>query len=156
MLNLLLRRRALMAAAKAAPLSDPELIYTPDKILTNTQPTTGIDFIGAGISDYLPLRSGDVIKYKNPITSESMQTSSGMLGAIIVYDAIRNSCDWWNCRVNGTEGSFTATRFVGNGYCRINIIMDGIADSYAYNATTGVVYYAGINTPYYGKTNIND
>ncbi len=31
-----------------------------------------------------------------------------------------------------------------------------MADMYAYNSTTGQVYFAGVNTPYYGKTNIND
>lgn len=154
--ELMLRRRAMMAAAKAAPLSDPELIYTPDKILTTQSATAGIDCIGAGISDYLPLKLNDVIKYKNPTVSQSMQTSPGRLGAVIVYTASKSSCDWWNCKADGTEGSFTATRFTGNGYYRINIIMDGIADSYAYNATTGKVYYAGKNTPYYRKANIND
>lgn len=34
--------------------------------------------------------------------------------------------------------------------------MEGIADSYCYNSSTGTVYYAGQNTPYYGKANIND
>lgn len=33
--------------------------------------------------------------------------------------------------------------------------MEKMSGAYAYNSTTGQVYYAGVNTPYYGKTNIN-
>lgn len=41
-------------------------------------------------------------------------------------------------------------------FVRLNLSMEQMSGAYAYNSTTGQVYYAGVNTPYYGKTNIND
>lgn len=158
MSGLLLRRQAMIGVQKNAelPVWNPSVELTLDKILTQNQPTIGEDHAGGAITDYLPCSVNNVIVYKNAVAPASIATSTGVLGRIIVYNSQKSSVDWWNCRANGSEGSFTAERFQGNGYVRLNIVMDGMADSYAYNRTTGVVYYAGRNTPYYGKTNIND
>ena len=158
MSGLLLRRQAMIGVQKNAelPVLNPSVELTLDKILTRNDPTNGENRAGAAITDYLLCRVNDVIVYKNAVAPATMTTATGVLGNIIVYNSQKSSADWWNCRANGNEGSFTAARFTGNGYVRINIVMDGMADSYAYNRTTGVVYYAGRNTPYYGKTNIND
>ncbi len=78
-----------------------------------------------------------------------------MLGSVLIYDSRKQYVDWWNCRADGNVGSFTQSR-AGGVYFRLNVVMDTEADVYCYNQTTGQVYYAGINTPYYGKQNIND
>ena len=41
-------------------------------------------------------------------------------------------------------------------FIRLNLSMEQMSGAYAYNSTTGQVYYAGKDSPYYGKTNIND
>ncbi len=151
--TLMLRRRAMMQVSSGSlPDTSPELVYTPNKCISRID---GIqDYAGSGVTDFLPVVRGDVFVYHNP--ASSVANSNGLLGNVIVYNGNKSSVDWWNCRCNGTNGSFTCDRFNGKGYARLNIPMDGIKDCYAYNNTTGVIYYAGINTPYYGKTNIND
>lgn len=136
------------------PLSNPELRYTPNEYIINSDGSISA-YNGAGVTDYYPATGGDVVVYLNPVSSLPI-VSNGQLGKICVYDSSKTKIDYWNCRVNGNQGSFTVKSSAGNGYIRINIDMDNIAGSYAYNATTGVIYYAGKDTPYYGKTNIND
>ena len=41
-------------------------------------------------------------------------------------------------------------------FIRLNLSMEKMSGAYAYNSATGKVYYAGKDSPYYGKTNIND
>lgn len=147
-------RRGMMGSAAALPDTNPELVYTPNKYLTKDSSVDGEDMTGAGITDYLPVARNDVFVYYNP--ASALANQNGILGQIVVYNNNKASADWWNCRANGTAGSFTCLRFTGNGYVRLNVPMEGIKDCYAYNSTTGVIYYAGINTLYYGKTNIND
>jgi hypothetical protein len=131
------------------PLSNPKMVYLPNTSL-NTSASDPYEyyFEGVGATDYLPVRSGQVIKYYNPSTGRN-------IGHILIFNANKQRVDYWNCRT-GDIRSFTATNFSGDGYFRTCVVMDGEADSYCYNNTSGQVYYAGINTPYYGKTNIND
>lgn len=152
--GLMLRRRAMMLNAKNS-VTNPECVFTPNKVFVRGSGET--DWSGVGITAYLPVARSNTFKYCNPVPSPDVQTSgTGVIGAVQVTNDAYTQTDWWNCRCDGTERSFVCNTGTSAGYVRLNIIMDGLADSYAYNATTGVVYYAGINTPYYGKTNIND
>lgn len=81
------------------------------------------------------------------------------MGYLCAYDANKRYLEWWNNWANGMERTLNLANYgtARNAkYIRFGVYIDGLADSYCYNVTTGVVYYAGINTPYYGKTNIND
>lgn len=153
--GLMLRRRAMMLNAKNS-VTNPECVFTPNRALIRSTGET--DWSGTGITAYLPVAKSDTFKYYNPVPPPYVQTSgAGVIGFLQVTNGAYTQTDWWNCRCDGSERSFVCnTGGAASGYVRLNIIMDGLADSYAYNATTGVVYYAGINTPYYGKTNIND
>lgn len=64
--------------------------------------------------------------------------------------------EWWNSNnnPNGSEAQFQINS--NRQYFRISFDPDTLADMYGYNSQTGEIYHAGINTPYYGKTNIND
>ena len=147
---LMLRRRAMMASIKAQPLSNPKLIYTPDII----GPIDAIQTrVGAGVTDYLAAAGGDVIYYYNPPTSLVDSSSNKRIGQIGVYKSNKARIDTWNCR-QGAVGSFTCKS--GTAYITINVDYSNETGSYAYNQATGVIYYAGKDTPYYGMTNIND
>lgn len=155
--TLMLRRRAMMLNAKNS-VTNPECVFTPNKaLIRNASGET--DWSGVGITAYLPVVRNDTFKYSNPVPSPNVQTSGvGIIGFLQVTNDAYTQTDWWNCRCDGSERSIACNTggTSMSGYVRLNIIMDGLADSYAYNATTGKVYYAGKNTPYYGKTNIND
>ena len=134
--------------------SNPKLVYTPN-VLQKRGNEQANDYLsaktGVGVTDYLPCSGSNVIKYFNPNTQYA---EYGNLGHVLLFKTIGEAYyDWWNCGVSSVK-SFTVK--AGSQYFRLNIVMDGEEDSYCYNETTGVVYYAGRNTPYYGKTNIND
>lgn len=154
--DLLRRRELILLSGGKPPLTNPECVFTPNKALILDTDET--DWSGVGLTAYLPVAKNNTFKYYNPVPSPDVQTTdTGLIGFIRVTNGAYTQTDWWNCRCDGSERSITCDTGEGtSGYVRLNIIMDGLADSYAYNATTGMVYYAGINTPYYGKTNIND
>ena len=87
--------------------------------------------------------------------SRKIVGSDQTLGNLLQYQEENGSyTDWWVQRLNGQ----TTTLALDNTrrYIRFGFDPETMADMYAFNPTTGQVYYAGINTPYYGKTNIND
>ena len=98
--------------------------------------------------------NGDTIVYFNP--NSTLKSSSGYLGRILRYKTAdrSNYQGYSNCKADGTQGTFTTS--VNQKYFYINVDIRNLAGSYCYNQTTGKVYYAGKDTPYYGKTNIND
>ena len=146
----LLRRRMMINSVVSA-LSNPKLLYSAENMkLTNA--SGEIAEQGVGITEYYPVLVNQTIKYFNPVTSH---TVNDYLGNIIIYNSNKQNVDWWNCRADGNEGTFTQGKAEG-AYFRLSVVMDTEADVYCYNQTTGQVYYAGINTPYYGKQNIND
>ena len=111
---------------------------------------------GCCATDYfLGGSSGNFVYY---IPVSSLANASGICGNVI-YNKTGNRLDaingYSNCYMNGTEKTDNAVG--GNrAYVRINLPMDKLSECYAYNDATGEVYYAGKDTPYYGKTNIND
>ena len=145
----LLRRRMMLNSAISA-LSNPKLLFSAE----NMKLARDGEFAeqGVGITEYYPVQVNQTIKYFNPLTSHTL---NNYLGNIVIYNSNKQYADWWNCRADGLEGSFTQDKTEGV-YFRLNVVMDTEADVYCYNQTTGQVYYAGINTQYYGKQNIND
>ena len=157
MTDLMNRRRVLMATkSKDLPILNPAIGYTEntkiDRLisppyLTSQNGVAATDFIYAGAT-------GNFV-YFNPL--DTTIAPSGTVGNLLQYSSDNvNSpyTDWWNCRMNGDERSVALganTQFI-----RLNLSMEQMSGAYAYNSATGQVYYAGINTPYYGKTNIND
>lgn len=142
--------------SKDLPILNPAIGYTEntkvDRLisppyLTSQNGVASTDFIYAGTT-------GNFI-YFNP--SDTTIAPSGTIGNLLQYDSNNANSpytNWWNCRMSGDEKSVALgsnTKFI-----RLNLSMEKMSDAYAYNSATGQVYYAGINTPYYGKANIND
>lgn len=157
MTDLMNRRRVLMTAkSKDLPILNPAIGYTEntkiDKLvsppyLTSQNGVAATDFIYAGTT-------GKFV-YFNP--SDTTIAPSGVIGTLLQYDSdnVNSSyTDWWNCRMNREEKSIALGS--NKKFIRLNLSMEQMSGAYAYNSATGQVYYAGINTPYYGKTNIND
>lgn len=159
-MNLMARRRALMGKA-IKPITNPECVYIPHMVIGG-QDGSVVEWYPTGITEYLEVSPTDTIHYKNANVPSSDKYPVGQqnnIGYLIAYNNNKNKRDWWNCWGNGTDRTLNLANYVTARtaeYIRLNIYIDGLADSYCYNETTGQVYYAGINTPYYGKTNIND
>ena len=141
----------------AKPITNPECVYTPHMVVERG---TAYEWEPAGLTEYLEVNPTDTIRLKMPYVpaSDRYPSNSGNLGNICAYNANKSYIEWWHNQV-GMERTLNLANY-GNArdakYIRLGVYIDGLADSYCYNATTGVIYYAGINTPYYGKTNIND
>ena len=156
---LMQRRRALMAAkSQALPILNPAIGFTEntklDRIDTNApylasqSGVAATDFIDAGTT-------GNFVYFNPPDTTIA---PSGIVGNLLQYSSDNVSSgytDWWACRMSGEEKSI-ALGAANKRFIRLNLSMEKMSGAYAYNSATGEVYYAGKDSPYYGKTNIND
>jgi hypothetical protein len=136
------------------PVMNPSFGYTDGYILNRMIGNPYLDEKpGFAASDFIYVgTSGSFVRF-HPVSSKSGATS--VLGALLQYKAIGGEyTDWWNNKLDGSERTFALGQ--NKCYVRFGFDPDGMADMYAYNSATGQVYYAGKNTPYYGKTNIND
>lgn len=158
MTELMRRRRALMAAkSQALPILNPAIGYTENTKLDriDTNPPYLVSQSGVAATDFIDAGTTGIFVYFNP--SDTTIASVGTCGNLLQFDDAddsRNFTEWWNCGMGGSEKS------VGLGankrFIRLNISMEKMSGAYAYNSATGQVYYAGKDSPYYGKTNIND
>ena len=156
MTELMERRRALMAAkSQALPILSPAIGYTENTMISrfggppylkSQNGVAATDFIDAGTT-------GNFVYFNPPDTTIA---PDGIVGNLLQYSSDNVSSgytDWWNCAMGGVEKSVGLD--ANNRFIRLNLSMEKMSGAYAYNSATGQVYYAGINTPYYGKTNIN-
>ena len=151
------RRRALMAVkSKDLPILNPAIGYTENtKIDKSVSPPYLTPQNGVAATDFIYAGATGNFVYFNP--SDTTIAPTGVIGQLLQYDSNNaNSAftDWWNCRMSGDERSVSLAS--NKQFIRLNLSMEQMSGAYAYNSATGQVYYAGINTPYYGKTNIND
>jgi hypothetical protein len=153
-MTLMQRRRALMSNEKTErPVMNPAFDYTLGYIidkgvgrpyLKEAEGYAATDFIDCGVT-------GSIQAFW-PLSSKS--EASQTLGTLLQYREVNGGyTDWWGQRLNGQTKTYDLS--ANTRYIRFGFDPDTMADMYAYNSTTGQVYYAGINTPYYGKTNIN-
>lgn len=122
-----------------------------DRLVTNSylvsqSGVAATDFIDAGTT-------GNFVYFNPPDTTIAPSGSCGSLLQFDDADDSRQFADWWNCAMGGVEKSVGLD--ANKRFIRLNLSMEKMSGAYAYNSTTGQVYYAGVNTPYYGKTNIN-
>lgn len=156
--DLMNRRRALMTAkSKDLPILNPAIGYTENKMLTRFEaPPYLKSQNGAAVTDFIYAGTTGKFVYFNP--SDTTIAPSGVIGNLLQYDSDNVDSpftDWWNCGMTGT-GEKSVALASNKKFIRLNLSMEQMSGAYAYNSATGQVYYAGINTPYYGKTNIND
>ncbi len=141
------KRREMMQ--RKPPIMNPEAIFTDiGYYMDNSGGLT--ESADSGVTDYYPVSIGDYIRYLTP----SRSGSGGAVGKIRVYNSSKSAVDSWNCWWDSTERSVHMERFSGSGYFRLNVNLNALEGCYCYNATSGIVYYAGKNTPYYGKKRI--
>ena len=155
-MTLMQRRRALMAARGGEfPMFNPTVGITEntklDRLVTNPylvsqSGVAATDFIDAGTT-------GNFVYFNPPDTTIAPSGNCGNLLQFDDADDSRQFADWWNCAMGGVEKSVGLD--ANKRFIRLNLSMEKMSGAYAYNSTTGQVYYAGVNTPYYGKTNIN-
>lgn len=157
MTDLMNRRRALMATkSKDLPILNPAIGYTENtKIDRLVSPPYLTSQNGVAATDFIYVGTTGNFIYFNPL--DTTIAPSGTVGNLLQYssDNVNSSfTEWWNCRMNGDERSVALAS--DKKFIRLNLSMEQMSGAYAYNSATGQVYYAGINTPYYGKNNIND
>lgn len=156
-MTLMQRRRALMAAkSQTLPILNPSIGYTENTVISriggppylkSQNGVAATDFIYAGTM-------GNFVYFNPPDTTIAPY---GTIGGLLQYNSDNVSSgytDWWNCRMSGDERSVALD--ANKQFIRLNLSMEQMSGAYAYNSTTGQVYYAGKDSPYYGKTNIND
>lgn len=158
MTELMQRRRALMAAkSQALPILNPAIGYTENTKLDRfaTNPPYLMSQSGVAATDFIDAGTTGNFVYFNP--PDTTIAPSGKCGNLLQFDDADDSrkfAEWWNCGMGGIEKS------VGLGankrFIRLSLSMEKMSGAYAYNSATGEVYYAGKDSPYYGKTNIND
>ena len=158
MTELMRRRRALLAAkSQTLPILNPAIGFTENTKLDikGTNPPYLVSQSGVAATDFIDAGTTGNFVYFNP--SDTTIAPSGNCGNLMQYDDAddsRHFTEWWNCGMGGVEKS------VGLGankrFIRLNLSMEKMSGAYAYNSATGEVYYAGKDSPYYGKTNIND
>lgn len=156
-MNLMQRRRALMAAkSQALQILNPAIGYTENTMISrfgappylkSQNGVAATDFIDAGTT-------GNFVYFNPPDTTIAPSGNCGNLLQFDDADDSRQFADWWNCAMGGVEKSVGLD--ANKRFIRLNLSMEQMSGAYAYNSATGKVYYAGKNSPYYGKANIND
>lgn len=157
-MTIMQRRRALMGAKSGdLPIFNPAIGYTENiKIdravnsppyLASQNGVAATDFIYAGTT-------GNFV-YFNP--QDTTIAPTGTFGSLLQYNndnADAPYTNWWSCRMSGDERSIALD--ANKKFIRLNLSMEKMSGAYAYNSDTGNIYYAGKDSPYYGKNNIND
>ena len=157
-MTLMQRRRALMAAkSQALPILNPAIGFTENTRLerNDTNPPYLVSQSGVAATDFIDAGTTGNFVYFNP--TDTTIAPSGAIGNLLQYNSDNAESPfkgWWNCRMSGDEKSIALD--ANKRFIRLNLSMEKMSGAYAYNSTTGQVYYAGVNTPYYGKKNIND
>lgn len=111
---------------------------------------------GAAVTDFIYAGTTGSFVYFNPETP-ALWDSDANCGHLLQYRTNNDDSeyiDWWNCGMSGWKKtvSLNATK----AYVRLALPLENLSGVYAYNSSTGQIYYAGKDTQYYGKTNIND
>lgn len=139
------------------PMFNPTVGITENAKLERigTNPPYLVSQSGVAATDFIYAGTTGNFVYFNPL--DTMIAPSGTIGSLLQYD--NDNVDspftnWWNCRMSGDERSIALD--ANKQFIRLNLSMEQMSGAYAYNSTTGQVYYAGKDSPYYGKTNIND
>ncbi len=157
-MTLMQRRRALMAAQGGElPMFNPTVGITENTRLdrVDTNPPYLVSQNGVAATDFIYAGAAGNFVYFNPL--DTVIAPSGTIGNLLQYsinDADSPFTDWWSCRMGGDERSIALD--ANKQFIRLNLSMEQMSGAYAYNSATGQVYYAGKDSPYYGKTNIND
>ena len=143
--------------SKDLPILNPAIGYTENTVISRFgNPPYLASQNGVAATDFIYVGATGNFTYFNP--SDTTIAPSGVVGNLLQYDSDNTNStytDWWNCGMTG-EGEKSIALGSNKQFIRLNLSMEQMSGAYAYNSATGQVYYAGINTPYYGKTNIND
>lgn len=156
--ELMRRRRALMAARGGElPMFNPTVGITENTKLERdgTNPPYLVSQNGVAATDFIDAGTTGNFVYFNP--TDTTIAPSGICGNLLQYDEADDSrqfTNWWSCRMGGEEKSIALD--ANKQFVRLNLSMEQMSGAYAYNSVTGQVYYAGKDSPYYGKTNVND
>ena len=157
-MTLMQRRRALMGAkSQDLPILNPAIGFTENTKLDRigTNPPYLVSQSGVAATDFIDAGTTGNFVYFNP--PDTTIAPSGTIGSLLQYSSNNVDspfADWWNCGMGGVEKSVDLG--ANKRFIRLNLSMEKMSGAYAYNSATGEVYYAGKDSPYYGKTNVND
>lgn len=159
MTELMRRRRALMGAKGELPILNPSVGLTENYALdSNIAKPYLKSKTGAAVTDFIYAGTTGSFVYFNPNTPALWNNpNSPNCGKLIQYRTNNDDSehtDTWNCSMNGNEK--TVPLGATKAYVRLALPLENLSGVYAYNSSTGQIYYAGKDTQYYGKTNIND
>ena len=158
MTELMRRRRALLAAkSQTLPILNPAIGFTEntklDRFVMN--PPYLVSQSGVAATDFIDAgTTGNFVYFNPPDTTIAPSVNCGNLLQYDDADDSRHFTNWWNCGMGGSEKSVGLD--ANKRFIRLNLSMEKMSGAYAFNSATGEVYYAGKDSPYYGKTNVND
>ena len=139
------------AGVEITELDTSPIIVEHGKALDSSGGVYNLAVTGACYTDFYTIPEGATNVTLYMADSESVSFSAS--GKLQFWNDTKQ-VEYWSAASNrNKEKSYVtadgATRF------RTSLATNGINNSYAYDSTTGYIYFAGANTQYYGMTNIN-
>jgi len=112
----------------------------------------------AGIIPTDALSNKTLNKDTNPACAVLYDANGEKFTGGYVTEQSASSYNRWVQNVNGSMTEYNQSWEIASGYYYITFSVDMryLDDAYIYDGTTGQVFFAGINTPYYGMTNISE
>lgn len=145
------------AKSKDLPLFNPAISFAENTSLNRAgiDPPYLVPANGVAATDFINAGTSGNFVYFNP--TDAAIAPNGLCGNLLQFPSNEETAvfsGWWNCRMSGDERSIALAS--DKRYIRLTLSMEKMSGAYAYNSSTGQVYYAGKDSPYYGKTSIND
>lgn len=122
-----------------------------------------------GVTVKYDMDEATTILYLTGIIPYQNTTIANAVGAIVAYDDNGTVVNYINEKTANTDNrwaqssasptEFTGTRYtLASPYTKIAFSVDirYLDDAYMFDAETGQVFFAGVNTPYYGMRNISE
>ena len=145
---LMQRRRALMAEKDQTPDTTPVIAEYNKQFKTDGTTTTQPGYCVT--KKYkVPWTKGMTYRFESGKTTDTKVICAWT----ITEDHFSTG---WTRSLSGSFTTINVSYTFANCWLACTLAMDHIDNSYLYETTTGYIVYAGVNTPYFGKRNIND
>lgn len=109
---------------------------------------------GGSVSDYAGRCITDAYAFTSVTNEDRYLISYGMQNSLIVYQDGAYK-DYWNYNSVQSEQR-TVGLAIGCDQVKFTLEMSMLDDCYAYQESTGIIFFAGKNSIYYGHRNISE
>ena len=130
--------------------TSPVITDTNKYLSNNGVPTSGT---GCSCTDYYVIK-GSSVTISLPYTEDSVPRSS--VNMVAFNDTTKTH--YWNAYNNLSTEKTIDISVASNdsNNIRFTLFTSGLASCYAYDTSSGDIYFAGLNSPYYGMSNISE